>query len=521
MATRDKIEPQWVLVAGHLRHVCDFAHLAPPQRPPAMCPWCDRPVVLKLGSVKVHHYAHACNSSCPASRPETALHLNTKFHFYRQLQEAQTRQLFIEQECRHCQESTQRQVWLQEWDDVKVEHRLEATRPDIALLAQGQVIGALEILVTHAVDARKAGYFAQQAIAWLEIPAAPALYEAPTAWTAADPLPLLPDDVPYPPWLCAECTRREERERPAREREQRRQQQRLQRQQERAQKRAQYAREIEIHVAMMADIYFAGGKKYREVFYVKKHIKGNEWRKVWVENEKKTLLTIHPTNEQPRLNIALCHIKAFIAQRLETFRSQGHIVDEVAPWRKWEEGKKFYVRDFDRYPLRYAWDESTRQWRGRSDQAVSRSVSRRQSDRSLHRSGGRSAGNSADTIASFVAVAHHHPEAGERLKAVTSLCKFAPYQVGGELRRCLQDRDDEVRLAAARTLVGWGDCTAVPVLRALAATEEFSSRRSVLKGLVPFQDDPQVRSLCQKAVADENSDESTDETNTLRDKGYA
>ena len=120
-------------------------------------------------------------------------------------------------------------------DDVQVEYRMDAARPDIALRLRGRVIGALEILVTHAVDERKAAYFQEQGIPWLEIPAAPELYSEPTAWTAAAPLPLPPSKLPYPAWTCEECALQAERNRQEHERQEKQAQAEREREQRRPQ----------------------------------------------------------------------------------------------------------------------------------------------------------------------------------------------------------------------------------------------------------------------------------------------
>lgn len=215
MINRNQVEPKWVLVEGILRDVSEFALLKPQHRPPALCPLCKLPVVLKLGTVKVHHYAHVREASCPASLAETALHLNTKFHLYHQLQGARERRLFVEQLCERCHQNTQPHLWTMAWDDVQVEYRLDAARPDIVLLAQGRVLTALEILVTHAVDERKIAYFAAQEIPWLEIPASPELYLEPSAWNTTHPLPVACSSVPYPEWICPECLLHGEQEQPS------------------------------------------------------------------------------------------------------------------------------------------------------------------------------------------------------------------------------------------------------------------------------------------------------------------
>ena len=71
---------QWVKVNGETHHVSDFAHLPPQQRLEAYCPVCGHQVLLKLGKVRVHHAAHYEGIVCAATQPETAIHLNSKYH---------------------------------------------------------------------------------------------------------------------------------------------------------------------------------------------------------------------------------------------------------------------------------------------------------------------------------------------------------------------------------------------------------------------------------------------------------
>lgn len=145
----------------------EFAHLARGQRSETVCPLCERQVRLKLGQIVRHHYAHQSEATCAAKHWETALHLNTKFHFHRQLMEARSSGavLFFEKHCRgfHAAAAAclrrQREEWVEGWDHVEVELRTGSFRPDIALLREGRVVADVEVLVTHAVDEPKAKYF--------------------------------------------------------------------------------------------------------------------------------------------------------------------------------------------------------------------------------------------------------------------------------------------------------------------------------------------------------------------------
>ncbi len=355
MSKPEQVEPQWVMVAGELRQVSEFAHLARGQRPEAVCPLCERQVTLKIGKVVRHHYAHQPDATCAATHWETALHLNTKFHFYRQLMEARGGAvLFFEKHCRGshaagaaCQRR-RREQWIGGWDHVEVEFRTGSFRPDIALLREGRVMAAIEVLVTHAVEEPKAKYFEDNAIPWIEIRARPALYEGEKSWRIGEPLPKAPEGRNDwdEPWTCEPCRTAQER----REREQ-------------AEQRLYEERNYKVtHAAMMADFYFAGGRKYREIFYVHKQIRDGLWVEAWVENRNRRVLdSVRAPRGYELINRALNQLKATVEAQLEIKRRQGK-VDVVAPWRLWVPGRKFVARDFNNYPFKYLWDAQKRRW---------------------------------------------------------------------------------------------------------------------------------------------------------------
>ena len=96
MTTRDP-KLAYVLHQGVYCHVSSFTHPPPKARPPVFCPGCDEEVIPHIGRKYVHHAAHRQDATCALTGPETALHLNTKFHLYLQLSNA--RRLFIAQPC--------------------------------------------------------------------------------------------------------------------------------------------------------------------------------------------------------------------------------------------------------------------------------------------------------------------------------------------------------------------------------------------------------------------------------------
>lgn len=340
MAALHDVKPQWVLVNGMLHNVSDFAHLLPKQRPYATCPICQQSVTLKLGAERVHHYAHDKDLGCSASYSETALHLNTKFHFYHQLLNTNT--LYVAQSCSgHCGAS-QNHVWLRGWTSVQVEYTVDSFRPDLALLYNGYVGGAIEIRVTHAVGVEKAEYFAQNNIVWLEIAAHEALYQGDAVWTAHDPLPVNQYALDLERWVCNDC----------------------QEQQRRLQERQAYEQSNYegIHAAKMVDFYFRSGKKYREVYYVMKQVRNNEWVRAWVKTEQNEILAVENGSITQE---SLRRLHNAVVERCADRQRKGAIVDNFMDWRKWIKGQKFVARDVDRFPFNFVWNEQQHTWQER------------------------------------------------------------------------------------------------------------------------------------------------------------
>lgn len=197
------VQLQWVLDKGKLRHVSEFARLPVEKRPEVYCPQCRRPVVLKLGAQLTHHAAHRPEESCVVQQTETAVHLNAKLHIAQELR--RTRDLHLAQTCAGCGK-TRPWRWPVHWDAVQVETRLEERiQPDILLLAQGEPVGGIEVLVSHAVDSVKAARLQRRLLPWIEVAGRETLYLGVTAWRADQPLPVRRQMGAIPAWLCESC----------------------------------------------------------------------------------------------------------------------------------------------------------------------------------------------------------------------------------------------------------------------------------------------------------------------------
>lgn len=122
---------RWCVVDERLRDVTEFAETPARLRPPAVCPYCRQPVVMKLGSKRAYHCAHRPSDDCALRRGETALHFNAKMHLHSQLLNGKT--LKITEKCagilgRGDCGRTHSRVWLEGWDAVEVEYSIRGGR---------------------------------------------------------------------------------------------------------------------------------------------------------------------------------------------------------------------------------------------------------------------------------------------------------------------------------------------------------------------------------------------------------
>lgn len=325
---------RWVVVEGSLVDVSEFKDLPPKSRPAAYCPVCERPVTLKLGQKRTYHFAHQPEDVCVATNPETALHLNCKFHIYQQLKTSTC--IYTETLCQRCGNANPI-IWKKDWDRVEVEYRMNSIRPDIALLQNGQVIGAIEVFVSHRVDEEKAARFDALGVDWIELRGHESLYEEADAWTIDKPLNTFRRHPTPEKWLCPNCQKHQEQE--------------------------EYQRNnrTDIQYGCIIDLYFNSGKKYRYAFYVKCRVSYDETVRLWIEDQDRKLIAQERT---PITEESKKRLNATFQQFYQTLQARALIIDHVTGtgWRQWGEGTKFHYKDFDRYPFRYKWDPDEKTW---------------------------------------------------------------------------------------------------------------------------------------------------------------
>jgi hypothetical protein len=250
---------EWVIVGGARLHVGTWAFLPPARRPVCFCPVCDAPVILKLGSERAHHAAHKPGATCPATQPETAAHLNTKFHLAEALRAGGP--LLVKEGCiarepgerESCAQTTATE-WSIQWDGVEVERSIGGLRPDILLLKGSMPVGAIEVLHTHAVTAEKAAALKDLGLPWIEVRADTSIYAGSPPWIPATPLPVVRRD-PAGTWVCDSHRMRALQLQSEAARDER----------EEAQRKAFEER---ITYFRVVDVFYASGKKWRALYYM-------------------------------------------------------------------------------------------------------------------------------------------------------------------------------------------------------------------------------------------------------------
>jgi hypothetical protein len=338
-----EIFPQWVIVNGQIHRVSDFSHLPPVFRPEAICPLCMNPVILKLGSERVHHYAHRPDTVCAATQPETALHLNTKFYIYQQLLNGS--KLYLEQRCSNGCGISRNVSWVEDWERVKIESEIGLFRPDITIVVSNETTKAIEVVVTHHVEDNTEAFYKTSSIGWIEVEACESIYEGENAWRIDQPLPFAICNPPLTEWTCDTCSEQLRKEEELKLREQR----------EREYRQQNYD---EIIYSKLVDYYFPSGKKYRETYLVVKYVRNNKPSGILVKTEKNVIVI-----EQIAENFEAVLQLAFNTTELKIItRYKPDTIIDNWEWLPWVYGKKYFARDIERYPIRYKWDEGVRKW---------------------------------------------------------------------------------------------------------------------------------------------------------------
>ena len=161
-------------------HVGDLDPRRRGERAPYACPRCREPLVARLGQVRARHFAHRPGSGCPLTAPETALHQNAKERLLRLCEEALagTRRVTLAARCPSCRRPAPLDL-ASLGDAAALEGAVGGRRADVLVTRGGRPALALEVLVSHAVGAEKAGALAAEGVVVAEV-------DARDAWEAEE-----------------------------------------------------------------------------------------------------------------------------------------------------------------------------------------------------------------------------------------------------------------------------------------------------------------------------------------------
>ena len=152
------------------------------------CPSCGEQLTFRSGEFKAKHFAHRADTTCSS---ETVLHAIAK----RRIQQVVLDWLaggaapVLVRKCLwgpllenyECQNTVLQPLPRERVTEVVLEQALpDLRKPDVLLLLNGTPVLAIEVLVTHKVDAKKAHDLG--ALSWIELDAA-AVLETPHTWS--------------------------------------------------------------------------------------------------------------------------------------------------------------------------------------------------------------------------------------------------------------------------------------------------------------------------------------------------
>jgi hypothetical protein len=227
--------------------------------------------------VRVDHAAHHEGVICAVSQPETAMHLNAKYHLQRELRRAEN--LLVTQRCAGmefegqylpCPDDAKRKlIFSVGWENVEVEWSIGRFRADVALRRGEETIAVIEVLVSHPSEPQKIGYLNRERIPWIEIRVTPEFYAGGNPWTADKALDTERQSKGHHgPWQCSFCAgmvKKSEEQREARQRQEAERTQRI-----------AFARQFETKFIRLIDFYYPSGKKYRSLYEIQDRYKDEQ-----------------------------------------------------------------------------------------------------------------------------------------------------------------------------------------------------------------------------------------------------
>jgi hypothetical protein len=182
---------------------------------------------------------------------------------------------------------------------------VEASRiPDIVLYRGDQLVGAIEVFHTHAVDEEKAAILAALKVPWIEVRADERLIQQSRAWTARELLPIHREG-PAKPWRCESHLAALEREAAAERGHRAEAEWVVEAVRKAAVRGAEAEREAVGHsshvcAAKLVDVLYPSGKQWRIVYYVRELCTDGMPHSIVLLRDAHTLLTLTPESQSKK-----------------------------------------------------------------------------------------------------------------------------------------------------------------------------------------------------------------------------
>lgn len=212
MTRRGEVGLSFAVINGTKVFASSMVGVHPDNRPKAICHECGKGVHWKAGKEVTPHLAHEPDSLCALTNPETAAHQEAKSALQEALLNRST--LVITHTCKVCHMRSITREWMSGWSDVLMEFRVNSRRPDVVMVdGNVDVIAAIEVKHSHAVDEKKAADLAASGVPWIEVGSAAA-----RAWAqdTSKPMPVLNADratIEASSAACETCEARREGQR--------------------------------------------------------------------------------------------------------------------------------------------------------------------------------------------------------------------------------------------------------------------------------------------------------------------
>ncbi len=136
------------------------------------CWGCGKPMIPKMGKIRIHHFAHKPGHDITNCSLESALHNAYKTMLYNRIKAnllTDTKsELLIEWNCSQCLD-THRGNLLKKVANVEIEKNVGQYRPDLSLYRKDDTVHAvIEIIATHEIEEYTRQYYSDNKIAIVE-----------------------------------------------------------------------------------------------------------------------------------------------------------------------------------------------------------------------------------------------------------------------------------------------------------------------------------------------------------------